>query len=376
MKQIMIIPLIWFLLANILMAKENIIDTKHTQLTRQEIKKQSRIRQENILTAKVLNFDKINEEENLLLGYDLTEEDILFMQKVVNRSIELYGVDSLETQVLYLYLALDYLVKNDIVAAKSIYMLVEENKENMKYENDLDLTYYLIMGKAKFNMLQKKYIKSKEILLNYLYLLETNKLTYDVQYAKILKSLAHVENEIGEYDKAFKYMKQSTKILKVNKLNFSLSETIDTIFNVYDIYINKQDTIGAVASIQVAYKKIAESNETLMPNDSLELWLRTCHIDVRLGAYKEAKKFANKALTIQKKLKLKNTFMSTTLDCLATAERGLHNYHRAKKLYRQALDNYLSFNIYTKEEKQKRILYTETILKELDALIKKEKEGK
>jgi len=342
--------------------------------TVEDIKEKSKDLEFNILTAKTLDFEKINEHQNILFGYGLLEENISFQQKVVQRSIELYGVDSLEMKITYLYLAYAYLLNHDSPSAEPIYIYINETKDNMNYENNISLLNTLNRVKAEYKILQKKYKDAQHIMYLHLQMFEKHKEFDSINYIRDLKRMAVIENALGYYNKAFEYLKKGSKILVQNKIYFSLNEKIETQLLIADIDENQEKYQGTIAALKVAYTQIKESNETLSPINSIEMWYRTCKMSLVTKEYETSKHMVSNIMLLQEKLSLKETVSTiSSMVCLGAAEKSLGHYTEAKLAYKKALYK-LNTAVYIQNYNQEKKILSYKINQSIKEIIELEKQ--
>lgn len=193
-------------------------------VTVENVIQKSKAIEDTILSSKNLDFYKIDEHETLLLNYYLFEKNLLFTQKILQRSIELYAVDSLETKISYLNLAYAYLYTLDFNSAKIIYDLVEDTKENMPYEKNIILECSLLSTKANYELLLTHFDKSSQYFSEALVLMKKHNLTTGIGYMRMLHNKAFLEYQIGNYDNAFNLMIKVSKTIQKNNITLNLAE--------------------------------------------------------------------------------------------------------------------------------------------------------
>ena len=307
-----------------------IITTKDIIMKSQKIEKK-------LLSAKKLDFDKIQQYEFLLLDYMLVDRNILFIQKTINKSIELYGLDSLETKVAYLTLAYAYIRINDLVSANNIYNLVDNTIENMSYEKKFSLKLKLLQIKASYEFLSAHPKESKKLNLSILNLVKKHLGESSIFYIRTLHILAKIELHLKSYDDAFKYIMLLHGINTKHSITLNLIEEGKIQITLAHILSEQKKYVQAEMQLQSALKKF-HSNEKRNQPITVKLLAAYSHSLLKTSHYKVAISNALYALEIQNKIKIKENIDSVYLFVyIGAGEEGLNHYNKAKEAYEKAL---------------------------------------
>jgi len=310
---------------------------KNQIVTVEDIVQNSKATEERIIALNNLDFNTIYKHSNLLLDYKLFEKNVIFIQKILSRSIELYGLDSLETKIAYLKLAYAYLHIPDKKSAKFIYELVDETKENKSYEKNIILAISIFNTKGNYELLSGNFRKSLKYFSKVQILLKKHNLDINITYVRALHSKAFAEHSLGNHKKALKLMKKGSNIIQKNNIVLDYSELGNMQITLSGILIKLEKYQQASSQVMHVLKTIKDSGNSDLPI-TIELINIFNASLIFTNSLTSVVTNANSALEIQKKIGYKDNDTIVSIYMFkGLAEKKLKKYKESKKSYSKAL---------------------------------------
>lgn len=315
-----------------------------------EIKKNNHKITKKILSSNKLDFSIIADYNELLDKYGLTNEEFHFSNKVLNRSIEIYGIDSLETKVALLNLSLYYL-KTDIQSAVAIRNFVKETMENKNYENSPALLYRIYLIHSIYEaMVNSDIDKAKMYANKALVTLKKVKFDNNNEYVNMFIFLGKLSVSNKEYEEAIKYGTNAVTIN--NKLTDSTNKTYNLI-QIREVVSDAVEGLGSNKdSLNLYLLSIGdlEKNKLINTVYGAEVYTHYGYFLRKIGDYNHSITALKTALEIENKLKLPNDVNTiASFFYLGGMEDIRGNYKEAKKYYTEAL--FIYENVFKKSNK-------------------------